>query len=273
MLPKISVVVPSFNQARYLGSTLESILKQRYPNLEIIIMDGGSRDGSVDIIKSYEKSISYWVSQPDGGQTNALIEGFGRSTGDIQCWLNSDDQFVGDCLFEVAEYFQEHPDRDAVFGDAIWIDANDEVITWKREIPFQRFVWLHTFNYIPGMSMFWRRSIYEKVGGIDPQFQLAMDGDLWIRFAESGARIGKTRKIWSRMRYYPEQKNCRLRAQSMAEDWNIYRRYSRSTAKPVIAVKRSVARVIRIGWKLMTGCYPTNMRLSLESPIRRLANK
>ena len=265
MLPKISVVVPSFNQAQYLATTLDSILRQNYPNLELIVMDGGSKDGSVEVIKSYQRSIQYWVSAPDGGQTDALISGFARSTGEIQCWLNSDDQFVGHCLREVADYFLRHPTHDVVFGDALWIDAHDNVISWKKEIPFHRFIWLNTFNYIPGMSTFWRRSLYEKVGGLDRRFNLAMDGDLWIRFAAAG-RFGKTRRIWSKMRYYPEQKNRRLRTKSDAEDAIIYGRYGGSTAQAAVFAKRLAARSLRVGLKVFTGCYPLTMRPALELP-------
>ncbi|HJQ94455.1 MAG TPA: glycosyltransferase, partial [Acidimicrobiia bacterium] len=109
-LPSISVVTPSFNQGRFLPETMESIHGQGYPRLEHIVIDGGSSDESVSVIKRYEGQLAYWVSEPDQGQTDALIKGFARSTGDIQCWLNSDDLFEPETLGEVGAYFDRHPE-------------------------------------------------------------------------------------------------------------------------------------------------------------------
>ena len=195
--PKISVVVPSFNQARYIDEALRSVLDQDYSNLELIVIDGGSTDGSVDIIRRHEDRIACWVSEPDSGQTHGLIKGFERSTGEIQCWLNSDDLQERTTLREVAAYFDRHPDVDSVYGDMIWIDSAGRPLRVQREMPFNRFIWMYTYNYIPGMSMFWRRCIYEKVGGLDSSFDLAMDADLWMRFTDAG-RIAHVRRIWSR---------------------------------------------------------------------------
>ena len=117
------------------------------------------------------------------------MKGFARSTGEYQCWLNSDDQHMPWTLSEAARYLDTHPDVDAVFGNALWIDANDRAIREQREIPFNRFIWMYTYNYIPGQSMLWRKDIYDQVGGLNPDFNLAMDADLWDRFASVG-RIG-----------------------------------------------------------------------------------
>src|ERR1035438_8618883 len=115
--PKISVVVPSFNQARYLELALQSIFDQGYPDLEIIVIDGGSNDGSADIIRRHEQHMKFWCSEPDGGQTQGIIKGFSHATGEILCFLNSDDLFEPGVLLEVGEYFARHLDVDAVYGD------------------------------------------------------------------------------------------------------------------------------------------------------------
>lgn len=261
--PRITVVVPSFNQDQYLERTLRSVLDQNYPNLELIVMDGGSTDGSVAIIERYAEGIDYWVSEKDNGQTDALARGFARSTGDIQCWLNSDDLHEPGVLFRVAEYFEAHPEVDAVYGSTVWIDANDRPLRVHHEIPFNRFIWLHTYNYIPGMSMFWRRAIYERVGGLDPSFNLAMDADLWSRISRVG-RIGHVREIWSRMRFYPEQKNRALRDASDREDQEIRAREWGRASPPLLGIKRRVAQGIRVLWKLVTGCYPRGYRRYME---------
>ena len=262
---KISVVVPSFNQAKFIEETLRSVIVQDYPNLELIVIDGGSTDDSVSIIKKYEKYITYWVSEPDGGQTKGLIKGFNRATGSIQCWLNSDDLLEKGTLASVADYFESHPNIDAVFGNTLWIDEASQPLREQREIPFNRFIWMYTYNYIPGMSMFWRKDIYDKVGGLNSEFNLAMDADLWIRFAEVGY-IGHVQKIWSRMRFYPEQKNRSLRDQSDAEDLRIRSRYWGTTQPPLYSVKKAIAQSCRVLWKLATGCYPFGYKRYMERP-------
>jgi glycosyltransferase involved in cell wall biosynthesis len=261
--PKISVVVPSYNQAPFLEQALLSVLDQRYPNLELIVIDGGSTDGSRAILERYAPQLAYWVSEPDGGQTRGLIKGFARSSGEIQCWLNSDDLLEAGSLAEVARYFQAHPEVDAVYGDTLWVDREGRPLRAQREIPFNRFLWLYTYNYIPGMSTFWRRALYERVGGLDASFDLAMDADLWIRFAEVG-RIGHVRRLWSRSRFYPEQKNRRLRERSNAEGLRIHTRYWGRIPPARLKALKLVARAWRVLWKLSTGCYPLGYRRYME---------
>ena len=265
IFPKISVVIPSFNQATFIEGTLRSVIDQNYSNLELIVIDGGSTDGSIEIIRKYEKYITYWVSEPDGGQTKGLIKGFNRSTGNIQCWINSDDLLEKGTLARVADYFESYPNIDAVFGNSLWINEADQPLREQREIPFNRFIWMYTYNYIPGMSMFWRKEIYDKVGGLNPDFDLSMDADLWIRFAEVG-RIAHVGEIWSRMRFYPEQKNRRLRDKSYVEGLRIRARYWGTTKPPLYAVKKAIAHSSRLLWKLATGCYPLGYRRYMERP-------
>jgi GT2 family glycosyltransferase len=262
-MPGISVVVPSFNQAAFLERTLRSILDQQYPNLELIVIDGGSQDKSVEIIRKYEQHISYWVSEPDGGQTLGLIKGFKRATGEIQCWLNSDDLFWGSCLFEVAEQFSKRPEVDAIYGDTIWIDEQDRHLRVHREIGFNRFLWLYTYNYVPGMSLFWRKKIYDRVGGLDGKFNLSMDADLIIRFAESGT-FKHVRRTWSCCRFYPEQKMRRLQSAAAEEDQRIRRRYIGGEAPWVTSIKKRVAMAVRILWKTGTFCYSLRYKRRLE---------
>lgn len=269
-MPKISVIVPSYNQAMYLEKMLRSVIDQKYPNLELIVIDGGSTDESQKIIERYASSIAYWVSEADKGQTDALIKGFSRSTGDIQCWLNSDDLHEPHTLREVADYFQCHPGVGAVYGDTIWIDTDDRPMRVHREIPFSRFIWLHTYNYVMGMSMFWRRSLYEAVGGLDRKFNLAMDADLWIRFSRVG-RIAHVRCIWSRMRFYPDQKTRRLRDAGGREDWAIRIREWGVERPHFYRMKRYCAFTARALWRLFTGCYTLGYRRQMEKAEKSIA--
>ena len=266
-LPRISVVMPSFNQGRFLEESLKSILDQEYPNLELIVMDGGSTDNTIEVLRRYSDRFAYWISEPDGGQTEALVRGFARATGDIECWLNSDDLFEPGALFEAAGYFQKHPEIDAVFGDTTWVSDSGEKLRVQREMPFNRFVWTYTYNYIPGMSMFWRRSLYEKVGGLDASFRLAMDADLFARFADAG-RIGHASRRWSRMRFYAEQKNQRLRDVSDAEDLRIRARYWGCQRPRLYQAKKIFAQAVRIGWRFSLGAYYPGYRRDLASKLR-----
>ena len=253
-LPRISVVTPSYNQARFLGETLASVHAQNYPNLQHIVIDGGSTDGSVEIIRSYADRLDHWVSEPDEGQTHALVKGFARANGDILCWLNSDDLFEPGALHEVAAFFAANPAARAVYGDALLIDIEGRPINLKREHPFSRFIWLFDYNYLPQPSTFWRRDLYEEVGGLDPSFDLAMDADLWIRFAEV-TQLLHCPRVWSRMRLYPEQKNQRLRAASNREDARIRSRYIGNWPHWSQQPMRVVAKAMRVGIKAKHGCY------------------
>ncbi len=263
--PKISVVVPSYNQAQYLELALRSILDQNYPNLELIVIDGGSKDESPDIIRKYQQQIKFWCSEPDGGQSKGIIKGFSSATGEILCFLNSDDLLESGALREVGDYFLRHPDVDAVYGDALWIDSLGNTIQPQKEIPFYRFIWFYTYNYVPSMSMFWRRSIYDRAGGINPEFQLAFDSDLWIRFSDANGKIRHVARQWSRMRFYPEQRNRRLRAQSDREDFLIRSRYWKNQVPPkTYYLRRKAAMSLRVLWKLLSGCYSPGYHRKME---------
>jgi glycosyltransferase involved in cell wall biosynthesis len=252
--PRISVVTPSFNQAKFLEATMRSVHDPGYPNLEHIVIDAGSTDGSVEIIKSYADRLAYWVSEKDEGQTDALIKGFDRATGDILCWLNSDDLFEPTTLQEVADFFSAHPEVRFAYGDATWIDVEGRPFKPKREHRWNRFVWMYDHNFIPQPSAFWRADLYRQVGGLDRRFDLAMDADLWIRFADV-TRPRHVRRRWSLMRFYPEQKNTRLRAASGAEGRSIRARYVAPASRREVKLKRTAARALRVGLKALAGGY------------------
>ncbi|MGZ5029925.1 MAG: hypothetical protein ACXWAT_04590 [Methylobacter sp.] len=153
------------------------------------------------------RGLAYWVSESDASQTDALIKGFNRATGEICGWLCSDDLLLPEAFSRVGEFFQEHPEVDAMYGDSLWIDAEGGSSDRpKREMGFDRFIFLHDHNYIPH-SMFWRHQLYETVGGLDAHFNLAMDCDLWDRFS-TRTYIVHVPYYLSCMRSYPEQKTC-----------------------------------------------------------------
>jgi glycosyltransferase involved in cell wall biosynthesis len=247
--PRISVVIPSFNQARYLEQTLRSVLEQGYPDLELIVIDGGSSDGSVDIIKKYESQIAYWVSEHDGGHTEGLIKGFKRATGEIQNWVNADDLLAPQALHEVARYFSAHPQARFVYGNCTWIDRDGRPLYYRREMGFYRWLWLYAYNYIPQPAAFWRGDLYEEVGGLDPQYSLTMDADLYARFA----RVCKPHhldKPLACFRVYPEQRNQAHRLKSDMQQYDIL---CRELNRPVGTAEKVtlgvLARLVRFGYR------------------------
>jgi glycosyltransferase involved in cell wall biosynthesis len=253
--PSISIVTCSYQQGKFLDATICSVLDQNYPNLEYLIIDGGSTDGSADIIKRYASQLEYWVSEPDGGQTKALIKGFKRSRGEIMGWLCSDDLLLPGALETVADFFAAHPEVAAAYGDSLWIDGNSNYIRCKREMPFYRFVFFYDHNYVPQPSMFWRRSLYDAVGGLDERFNFAMDADLWERFS-ARAKIAHIPKYLSCMRLYAEQKTTKLHSESRREDAVIRTRSSLGTGGALgYPFLRAMARFTRISHKLVNGGY------------------
>lgn len=254
MFPKISIVIPSFNQGSFIEDTLLSVISQNYPNLELIVIDGGSTDQTVDILKKFNPEIFYWVSEPDHGQTHALVKGFEMATGEIFGWLCSDDLHEPNTLKDVANYFCSHPKARVVYGDCSLIDFYGKPVRPLREIPFNRFIWLYSHNYIPQPSTFWKANLYSKVGGLDLGFEIAMDGDLWIRFAKE-TEIHHLGKFLSRFRKYPEQKNFAFREITTQEYDRIRRGIIGSESKTKRKILSYFAKSVRIIWKLSTGKY------------------
>lgn len=204
--PRVSVVTPSFNQAQFVGHTLESVLSQRYPNLEYIVIDGASSDSSQRVIGQVGEQLSYWTSEADNGQAEAINKGFCRATGEIMGYLNSDDLLLPGALNAVGELFCRRPDIDVVYGHRILIDENGMAIGRWMMPPHSRlaYVWA---DYIPQETMFWRRSVWERVGGrLDESFQFALDWDLISRFDSVGARFYRLPRFLAAFRVHATQK-------------------------------------------------------------------
>ncbi len=233
--PKISIITPSFNQVQFIEDTIVSVLNQNYPNLEYIIIDGGSIDGSVNVIKKYENELSYWVSEKDEGQSNAINKGFNIATGDIIAWINSDDTYEPNVFSFVAEFFSSHPEVDFIYGDTKWIDKNGDLLWLKREIKFD-----YTMGCLIGFGLiitqpasFWRSSVLQKIGTLNEQLTFNMDGEFFFRIATK-CNIHHINLIIANFRWYDTSKtasNNRIMSRQYTEEIQMVLRKSYSELK------------------------------------------
>ena len=209
-LPKISIVTPSYNQEEFIEKTILSVLNQNYPNLEYIIIDGGSTDRSVEIIKKYEKYLAYWVSEKDEGQSDAINKGFKKSSGEILAWLNSDDLYLPNTLFKIRNAFEKDNRIKFIYGHSILIDANNNIIRVIYTVPQTYFSYIHDSggNVFQG-SVFWRREIFFKYGMLDKNLEYAMEYELFDKFFknEKGCFLDD---ILAAYRLHKEAKSCRV---------------------------------------------------------------
>jgi glycosyltransferase involved in cell wall biosynthesis len=209
--PLVSVVTPSFNQGRFLRHTVESVLGQTYPHIEYVVIDGGSTDHSVEILKSYTDRLA-WVSEPDRGQAHALNKGFARTRGDIRCYLNSDDVLAPGAVEKVVAYFLANLDWDLLYGRARYIDAEGRVVGAYRTAPYT-FRRLAEDNCLCQPAVSWRSRLAERVGPFDEGLHCCMDYDYWLRAARAGLRLEYVEDLLACSRLHPEAKTsiCRLR--------------------------------------------------------------
>ena len=223
MDPLISIVTPSFQQARFLRACIDSVLTQDYPNREYCVQDGGSTDGSVAILKSYQDKLR-WISRPDGGQAAAINARLMASHGEILGYLNSDDALRPDALRQVAAAFKAHPEIDVVYGNADLIDKSGQVTGRYRTLPFDP----ETFFgdcYLSQPATFWRRRILDKIGLFDETLQVGMDYDYWIRIILAGGGFLHLDPVLAQSRDYPETKTRSNRSGAFNEIFSISRRH------------------------------------------------
>lgn len=223
--PRITIVTPSYNQATFLPATIESVLGQRYPNLEYIVVDGGSTDGSVEIIRRYANQLAWWVSERDGGQADAVRKGFARATGSIFGFLNSDDLLAPGALAYVVGRFQQDPHLGVVVGAGGMIDGAGRFLHGVYPMGWGVDELLSFESRFMQPAVFFSRSVYERVGGMDPQFRFALDLDLFVRIAAIGAPHVITRKLLAFTRLHPDTKTSKWQNVKEREIMMIRSRY------------------------------------------------
>lgn len=229
-LPTISIVTPSYNQAPFIVDTVRSVLLQRYPKLQYVVMDGASTDGTVAALEPYRKQLHKLISEKDNGQADAIRRGFEHTDGEIMAYLNSDDVLAPGALTFVAEFFRTHPHVDAVYSNRVIVNEHNTVIGYWI-LPYHRSRLMMRWDLIPQETCFWRRSLYDKVGGVDASFRFAMDYDLFTRFMLHGT-MRRVKRFLGAFRMHSDSKTVqqletigRNEIARVAEKYNI--RYSR----------------------------------------------
>lgn len=246
MALSITLVTPSFNQAAFLSRTIESVLGQNYPHLEYMIIDGGSTDGSVDIIRQYAGRLAYWTSEPDRGQAHAVNKGLQRGTGEIVGWLNSDDTLAPGALHAIAEAYARRPDVDLVYGHTCVIDAEDRVVRRLCAVPTNADELIrYNLNIWSQPGTTWRRRLHERVGYLDESLHYLMDGEFWVRAARAG-RIQFLPRHLGNLRVHEQTKTARHAEAMEAERRQVLERFGAPDVRPWERRLWRIRRLLRI---------------------------
>jgi glycosyltransferase involved in cell wall biosynthesis len=203
--PKISVITPSYNQGQYIEETILSVLNQNYPNLEYIIMDGGSNDNTVEIIKKYADKINFWVSEKDKGQADAINKGFERATGDILCWLNSDDYYFPDTLSYVASHI-DILKKEIIFGEVDHIfEPSKKIKHSNAKNKFENYQ-LELYDYIIQPGSFWTKKVWEEVGQVNEKLHFVFDWDWFVRAKKANTNFKYMQRVMAMYRVHDAHK-------------------------------------------------------------------
>jgi glycosyltransferase involved in cell wall biosynthesis len=257
----VSIVTPSFNQASFLEATILSVLNQDYPNIEYIVVDGGSNDGSVEIIRRYSNRLHWWVSETDHGQTDAINKGFAQANGEILAWINSDDTYESGAVSAAVEFLRSRPDIGLVYGNTNFIDENGSVIGRfpAAQTDYRRMT--RGYVHIPQQSAFFRANLWHKVGPLDPSFYFAMDYDLWVRLARL-APVEYVPSLWANFRLHSSGKTVAADDRCWPEMLKVHYRDGGSWLS-IITTKYLIRKLIAPLWRLRM-----RVRLSEGNKIR-----
>ncbi len=257
--PKITLVTPTYNRPEYLEEAIQSVISQDYPNLEYIIVDGGSTNPEVlRIIRKYEQHLAWWTSERDGGHAEAIRKGFDRSTGEIMNWVCSDDILLPGALHTIGECFMKRPEAAVVYGNAFLMDEHSQIKRELRSVPYSRLALAVGMN-LHQTSVFWTRALYERVGGQVGGKNLEFtryepDSDLFFRFAKVNARWVFVRRPLASFRIHATQTSTVDAQTNWEYRWRALRReFPFLSKRPVYYTVRSLMRVRQIYWHLRQG--------------------
>jgi glycosyltransferase involved in cell wall biosynthesis len=283
---KFSIVMPSFNQAKFVDAALQSVFTQDYSDWELLFIDGGSTDGTMNIIEKYRDRLAYCISEPDKGQSDAFRKGFSRATGDVFTWLNTDDLLLPGVLSQVAKTLARKPQKSWLLGNVVWIDKDDRILKcWRGEGHTPGWMRLGLFA-AGGPSAFFRRELYERVGGVNLDLHYQMDTDLWWRFAMAGESFSRLPSYTWALRLHEDAKTSghmfvstsdakqkivlqvkNREHQHIQRQTAVYRRYYSPLFSPVLSILRKITSP-----SFLRGCFDNviykRRKLSDLVPIR-----
>ncbi len=262
-LPLVTIVTPSFNQAEYLENTIRSVLSQDYPSIEYIVVDGGSTDGSLEVIQKYASKMAWWVSERDEGQANAINKGLEKARGEIIAWLNSDDLYLPGAVSNAVNALQETPLAGMVYGNAITIDAKGCPL---KELKFpdwglEQFI---GFRIICQPAVFVRRTVLERAGLLDPTYHYMLDHHLWLRVAEQ-APVKHVSEFWAAARHHPTAKNVAQPIEFSLETMRLLEWINTNADLEVL--------VVRNRRRIQSGAYRLTARYLLDGGLPQEALK
>jgi len=245
--PKISIITPNFNGEAYLEETIRSVLDQNYPNLEYIVIDGGSTDKSVALIESYSSKLSYWVSEPDNGQADAINKGLQKATGEWIGFLNSDDLYVQNSLFKLVEQIDQNADQN-------WIVGGTEIFGDRNEVFRTRFTefsddskpidWVTYKATSPQPSSFWSKYAMKKTGFLDTNFHFSFDCEFWLRLHLNGFKPTHSSEVLSRFRIHSESKSSQSRLPFLNEHHQMLEKYDKEFTKAEVVEAEKILRIL-----------------------------
>lgn len=274
--PKISIVMPSFNQGKFIEQSILSIINQQYPNLQLIIIDGGSTDETIDIIKKYENYVDYWVSESDKGQSDALNKGFKKSNGDFFGWLNSDDLYLPGVFFLIIDTFKKNPKTELVFGDWLSIDKKNNIIDLNHAFDFN----LNHFRYegfhLNAQSMLWKSSLHKKFSGFFLELYNTMDYQMILEFGIlSENNFLRIPNIIGAFRRHENQKTGpKISNQIVREHYLLAKRFNyQDKFKLIGKFKRHIFRYRRAYWYIRRGGLKNLFERLFTSLKYRIQNK
>ncbi len=247
--PRVTIVTPSLNQAAFLERTILSVLNQGYPNLEYLVIDGGSTDGSREIIKKYEKHLSYWVSEPDEGQSQAINKGLRRATGEWVAFQNSDDVFLPGAFKAFAEAFEKNPDAEALYGDILLIDSEDQVEEVWLTAPTRFWLQVAFPGQVHNQALFWRRSLLDRIGFLREDLHFCFDYEYFLRILAFTSKVRHIDRYLGAFRRHAAAKTSTIPQVAREETAKVIKEYG----GPAHVLQRLAARIIKAHWYLLNG--------------------
>lgn len=255
---KISVVTPSYNQGSFIEEAIQSVLKQKYSNVEHIIIDGGSTDNTIMIFNKYPHLK--WVSEPDKGQSDALNKGFKKATGDLIAWLNADDYFLPGAFHKVTQLFTKNPSMDVIYGNCYFVDTKGNILIKGKEIAYDKGILFYVGCYIPSSGSFFNRNIFDEGFFLDIIFDITMDYEFFVRLSKAGKQFMHLPEFLFCFRWHQENKSLNLikrrqERERVQQMWGIKLFHSPNWNQRYYNFMFRIYLAKRVFKKLISGCY------------------